>query len=681
MAAGEYLTGLGLLALVVGAAVFAAIVIARRLLPSYAGVERLLAVAVLATALLIVMHLAPSLLGVLDRWVVGALALGVLAAAVSAAPRLPPPTPPDGEPEPAREGIVSRLAAVVAVGAVGVYIIAALVRSHGSLPTFIDTVTFHVPAAVRWIQSGSIWQIDQFLPGQAQGYYPGNGNVVQLAAILPWSSEFAIRFANLPFYALTGLAAYACGRRLGAPWTSAAVAGAAVIAVPAVNSYIVDSPTPDAVMYATFATGVLFLLRHASTGARTDLLLAGLGLGIAFGSRWYGVSSVAVVVLVWLGAQTVARRWTRKLALDAGLMVATIALAGGIWLIRNWVEAGNPVFPVEVSVLGETIFSAPRDVVRELAGFSIADYFDDWDVLSDIVLPGIELQIGYLGLVLAAAALAAIAIALLRTRVPSRGPVLALSIAAFALAAVYTITPYTALGLEGQPLELGANVRYLIPAMLVATPVLAWTLGRCGRARPVLEALVVVVALEALWPGVAVSATNLLGAVAAIGILVAGAYAIRGAWRRDRIAGLAAAGAAAVVVAAALYSTEERLLDDRYTGFTPTLDVALVQAPAGNEIGVAGAWPVTTLSPILALFGTDLDNEVEYVGEVRDGFLLPYESAGGFAAALDRGDYDLVMVGHNKPAAYAQLPEARWALDAGYRRIATDDNFSLFEAP
>ena len=681
MAAGEYLIGLGLLALVLAAPICAALAIARRRLASLAGVERLVAVAVIATAILIALHLVPAVLGILDRWVVGALALAVLAAAAMALRREPAPASSAAEPRPSREGVVSRLAAIVAAGTVAIYIVAVLARSHGSLPTFIDTVTFHVPAAVRWIQSGSIWQIDQFLPGQAQGYYPGNGNVVQLAAILPWSSEFLIRFVNVPFYALTGLAVYACGRRLGAPGPSAAVAGAAVVAVPAVNSYIVDSPTPDAVMYATFAAGLLFLLRHASTGARADLLLAGLGLGIAFGSRWYGVSSVAVVVIVWLAAQTVARRWNRRLAADAALMGLTIAAAGGVWLLRNWVEAGNPVFPVEVSILGETIFSAPRDVVREFAGFSIAHYFGDWDALRDVILPGIELQIGYVGAVVALAAFAGLALALRTGPASLRISVIALAVAGFAIAFVYTITPYTALGLEGEPVEIGANVRYLIPALLVAVPVLAWVLGRCGRARPLLEVLVTLIALEALWPGVAVSPANLLAAVSVIGLLGAGAFAVRLASSRDRIAGLAAAAGVAAVVAAALYSTEERLLDDRYTGFAPTLDAALAQAPAGADIGVAGAWPVTTLSPVLALFGTGFENEVEYLGEWRDGFLLPYDSAAGFDAALERGGYDVVMVGLNKPAAYPQWPEERWAAAAGYEQIAADENFVVFAAP
>ena len=31
---------------------------------------------------------------------------------------------------------------------------------------------------------------------------------------------------------------------------------------------------------------------------------------------------------------------------------------------RNWVESGNPVFPVKLEVAGVTIFDAPYDRVR-----------------------------------------------------------------------------------------------------------------------------------------------------------------------------------------------------------------------------------------------------------------------------------------------------------------------------
>ena len=60
---------------------------------------------------------------------------------------------------------------------------------------------------------------------------------------------------------------------------------------------------PDVVMYATFSGGLLFLLRHGRTGVRAELALAGLGFGLALGTKWYGVSSFAVVLIVWAAAR------------------------------------------------------------------------------------------------------------------------------------------------------------------------------------------------------------------------------------------------------------------------------------------------------------------------------------------------------------------------------------------
>jgi hypothetical protein len=678
MAAGEYLTGLGLLALVVGAAISIAVAILRRHLPAPAGLERWLAGSLLATAALIAIHLLPAALGILARWSVALVAAGVLAAALAL---LRSPGTQAAARRPLAERAPSPISvalAAVAVAAVAVYAVAILARLGGSPATFIDTVTFHLPGAARWIQSQSIWQIDQFLPGQAQGYYPGNGNVVQLAAMLPWDSDFLIRLVNLPFYALAGLAVFASGRELGAPWTSAAIAAAAALSVPAVTSYVVDSPTPDAVMYAMFATGVFFLLRHADSGSRADLLLAGLGLGIAFGSRWYGVSSVAVVVAVWLIAQTIARRWSRRLAIDTGWMLATIAAAGGIWLVRNWVESGNPVFPVEVSALGVTLFDAPRDIVRELVGFSVSDYLGDSQVMGDFILPALKIQLGWVGAAFAVFAAGAAWLAILeRRRQPDGFAALTLVAAALLLTVAYAITPYTALGPAGLPYELGANVRYLFPALLVAAPAVAWAIGREGRLQPLLEAVLVVVALDAIRRGVDVSLSDALVGVIAVAGLVLLAIGLTAVARRGPSAVIAAGAAVAVLGATALYALEERFLDDRYAGASFTLDAALDAAPADAEIGVAGAWPVTTLSPVLALMGPRFDNEVSYVGEWRDGMLLPLESRDAFADALRQEDFDLVMIGKEKPLAFPQRPEEQWALDAGYREIAADENFSV----
>jgi hypothetical protein len=671
-----------LFGIVISASIAAGFAIAGLGLRHLAGPVRAVAIALLATAVLIGVHLLPAVLGVMTRGTVGVPAAVVLVASSLALRRARPRAPEPTEPQ-APDSRGSQLLAAVAVGGLAIYLAAMLARFGSTPVTFIDTVTFHLPGVARWIQSNGIWQIDQFLPGQAQGYYPNNGNVVDLAVILPWHSDSLIRFVNLPFLALAWLGLYAAGRELGAAAASSAIAAAAALSYPAVTSYVVDSPTPDAVMYATFSAGLLFLLRHVGGRNRSDLLLAGLGFGIAFGTRWYGVAAVAVVLGVWLLGRLAFERRPRVALTDLAWIAVPIVLAGGIWLLRNWVESGNPFFPVRVDPFGITIFDAPDDRVRELVGFTLGGYLGNGDVLSNFILPALKIQLGYVAIALGIGTLAAGVVAIRAKRDVTRARVIGLAAAAVGLLVVYLITPYTALGLRDLPYELGANVRYLVPALLVAAPAVAWVVTRArGGVRIALEVMLVAVALDGMRRGVDVSAADAVAGAAIVAITALLAVAMALALRRqDRpaLAGLVALVIAIVVVGARV--TQNDYLEGRYAGATVPLDTALDRAPPQARIGLAGAWPVTTLSPVLALFGPDLENEVEYVGETRDGMLLPYEDPAAYAAALDRGDYDLVLVGNEKPLAFPQFDEAAWTHAAGFRELAADTNFSLFEAP
>lgn len=680
MGFGGYLQGLILLGLVLGASGLGGLRLVGALAPELRGLPRALAVALLATALLIAVHLLPAALGVLGRASVAIASAGLILGALLLR-RRPGATPPSGEAEGerfARASAISRALAALCVGGLALYMLALLARFYATPPTFIDTLTFHLPGIARWIQSGSIWQIDQFLPYQAHGYYPMNGNVVQLAAVLPWSSDFAIRFVNPPFFALAGLATFATARELGAPATSSAIASVAALSFPAATSYVVDAPTPDSVMYATLAIGVLFLVRHARTHARSDLLLAGLGLGIALGTRWYGVSCVAVLVAVWLATRLVSERRRTRVAADLGWLCLPIACAGSIWLVRNLIESGNPVFPVEVSLLGETVFSAPRDVAREIAGFRISDYLDDPDVLSEYVLPALETQLGFVAIALGVGCVVAAALALRERSDPLRGRVAALAVAALGVFCAYLVTPYSALGPEGQPVELGANVRYAVPALLLAAPALASGLARARRARPWLEAGLAIVALDAILRGVDVLPAHLAKALAAL--VAAGGLAVAlvvGLRRGHRAIAVGAVAVGLALTAIALYLTEERSLERRYLGASPTLDAALARGPAEQRIGLAGAWPVTVISPVLPLFGPELRNEVAYVGELREGMLLSLAEREAFQDALLEGNYELLMVGRAIPVGGEAAPLARWATAAGYRTLAREQYFTL----
>ena len=682
----DFLAGAALFAVMLAAVAVATALIARRRLRHLDRLELALACVVVGTAVLIAIHVVPLMLGVLARGTVlaaAAIAVG-LAALVRPAARTAP-APARAAPPPSSR--LSWALAAVACAYTAAAALADLGRWGGDEVIGDDPTSFHLPGLARWIQEGTLWQIDQFVPLLAQGYYPNNGDVVLLSTILPWHNDFLVRLPAVFFLAATAVAVFAVARELGASRAASLLAGAAIVSLPVVGFITIPRALPDSMMWTTFACGVLFGLRHARSGRRSDLVLAGIALGLAAGTKWYGVSSVPALIAVWLAARLVAARRIEgappaRAVLRDGLLAGGLALAGGVvWLARNLVEAGNPAFPLDVEVLGIDIFDAPPDVIRDELGFSIADYAGQPDVLAKAGLKIVE-GLGAVPLVCAVGIVGAVVLARRRGRAPDRR-VLVMAAAAAALALVYTITPATALGLRDNPSLAHANTRYAIPALMIAAAVVAWAVARlpaiAGRA---LEAALMLGALYGAHDGYEViGAGDIVAGTLGVAALGGAAWLL---WRlRARRVVLAAAVAAAALVGlAAGDRMQDRINDARYQTFDPALGKLLDAAPSDKRIGLEFAtyWSLRDLSPVWPAFGMRLDNEVEFVGRFVDGFLTPYEDEAAFRRALAAGRYDLLVVGRSALARQS-TPAQEWAIAAGWRTIALSARMRVLVPP
>ena len=688
----DFLAGAALFALMLAAVVAATALVVRRRLRHLDALENGLASVVIGTAVLIGVHLVPLMLGVLTRGtVIAAAALAVALAALvrpaagagAAGPQRDPrgPAPPSSR--------VSWALAALACAFTAAAAFANLGRWGGDEVIGDDPTSFHLPGVGRWIQDGTMWKIDQFVPLLAQGNYPNNGDVVLLSTILPWHNDFLVRLPSVVFLVTTALATFAVARELRASQAASLLAAAAAVSLPVVGYVTIPRALPDAIMWTTFACGALFLLRHARTARRADLVLAGVALGVAAGTKWYGVSSVPVLVAIWLAARAIAARHApggadarRPELLRDGVLVGGLALLGMLpWLARNLALSGNPVFPLHVELLGITILPAPRDVVRDEIGFSIADYFDQPEVLGKVAIKVIE-GLGGAPILCALALVAAVVMARRGGRAPEPR-VLVLAAAAAALALLYTVTPATALGLRDTPSLAHANTRYAIPALLLALPVLAWV---AGRVRPVagraLEAVLTLGVLFGAYDGYQVlGAPDIVAAAIALAALAGTAWLL---WRlRERRAVLVAAAlAAALVGLAATDRMQDRINSDRYGHFDRGLDALVRTVPGGGRVGLEFAtyWSLGDLSPIWPAFGTRIDNDVEFVGEFVDGFLTPYRDEASFRAALRRGRYDVLVIGRSD-IARQNTPAQQWAIDAGWRTIALTERLRVLVPP
>lgn len=674
---GDFLLGVILLALSVGSAFGFAVLYARRRLPALAGTPRLIAVGLLAAAGFLGIHMVPGVLGILGRPAVAVCALLLLVAAL-VLPAVPrgdrnPPFPP-GPPSTRAAWLLAGLGAAF----VAIYAIAHGV-SHGDEETnSVDMLTFHLPNIARWIQNGTLWQLDEFVPYRSFGTYPNTSDVVTLGAILPFDSDFLVRFVNYPALALLGVATYALGRELQAPAAPAVLFAAGITAMPVVME-VAFNGLADTLMLAAFASGFVFLVRHYRTRARSDLLLAGLGLGISFGTKWYAPPAVAIAVAAWAVAMLLTREQRRR---DTVVGLATVAamviVAGGFWLLRNLVETGNPVFPNKVAIGGMTLFDAPRDVQRELLGFTLYHYVGAWGVWRRILWPGFLDFLSWYSVVLWALLPLTGALACLELRRRGRSfaqrvPVLIAFATAAGIALFYPAIPYTALGRAGRPDLAVANSRYVVPALVIAAALAAWACGRIGRVAVAVEAAALVALVDALEKDTPVPLRLLLAVAAATAVVVAAVL-----WFRQRLShrrGLswrspaAFAGFACLTLLAvgALYKQERRFNDSRFDEAEATTRWMRDHAPTGHRVGIVGEGFVA-----YPMFGPRMENKVDYVGPVVNGMLRAYGRKAELTAAVRRGHYDLILV-QDAPLVRPGLPQRqeRWVRAMGYRLVAS----------
>lgn len=703
---GTFVLGCALLAVTLASAGITARLLVSRRAAHLRGAPRAVALGLLSVAGVLAIHLVPLALGAMTRGTVllAALALALAATRIRrAAPaqdrRAPPAQDPDADDPDPRAGTRGWALAAAGVLVSGAAWLAYVEYNATFEVNSVDALSFHLPGVIRFIQTGTLWQTTQYLTSQAQGNYPQYGDVLLLAFALPWHSLALVRYADPPLLALAAVSVYGIARELRAPAPAATLVALALVAIrPTVSAALQDAIT-DPGCLAGFAAGVLFLLRHWRTGARSDLALSGLGLGLALGTKWYALTDVPVVIAIWALAAAICRRGRPRWRADLGWLALATALAGGIWMLRNLLLTGDPVFDYRLHVFGLTVLPAPANPARDRLAATIAGYLGDSGILRRYVWPVFRSDFGLTGLLCALAWLGTAGGLLLhRLRAGSRAPGArsapdprpAILLFAAALCAIaYLLTPFSAQGPPGMPILVAANTRYGVPALLLAAPLLAICARRLGRARIGLEALLLVLVVIDLRRHLPIGAGR-IAANAVVLLALAGAGCV--IVRRDRAAarpargGLLRAGAtaaAALACATALlaYHYQRVLARRSYLPSDPTVAYVLAHSPpSGLRIAITGEWTAQGLVPVAPLFGARMQNRLTYLGTYVEHRLQDYTSAGPFLAALAREHYQYLEVGTGFPPRPDPIQQ-RWAARAGYRVVLSDPRLVLMRPP
>jgi hypothetical protein len=373
-----------------------------------------------------------------------------------------------------------------------------------------------------------------------------------------------------------------------------------------------------------------------------------------------GALSVAILVLAPKG-----RRWVA-----AGWWFVPALLGGGYWYLRNLIVAGNPI--PEVEHLGPISLPHPERLQEGRPDFSIVHYATDTGVWRHYFSPGLHEAFGPLWpLVVGGAAVAAL-VALVAGR--DRIVRWVGGVALFGLLA-YLFTPLSAAGAEGEPVGFGINIRYVIPALLAGIVLLPLPRFFDDRRRQWgLMAVLVVVFLVSDRPDDALHDSARVFALlfVVLAVLVPAALWLLRERRRSQAALLAGFAVLALAVVAIGYPLQRHYLEGRFANDGPhdtqipgmDLDSTYRWARGIEDarIGLAGT---TAGFAGYGLFGTDLSNEVRYLGEEGPhGAFNAIPTCSGFRAAVNDAGLDYLVtspfLNFIHPGDPIPSPEARW---------------------
>jgi hypothetical protein len=514
--------------------------------------------------------------------------------------------------------------------------------------TGFDSTWYHGPFAAGFFQSGNTWDLHFIAPQFLAWFYSANGEIFHAVGMLAFGRDVLSPLLNLGWFVGCLVACWCIGRpyRVG-PWSLAL--GAIALSVPALADQAGEARNDIVGIFFLLAAVAVAGNAWAGEGAQGGeglgkeggaaivgpYLVVGLAAGLAAGTKLNFLLPAAVLVG---GLVVIAPRGERLRALAASSLAALAG--GGYWYLRNLAHTGNPL--PWVHHLGPIDLPAPQQALGGREAHSVLGYLTDGSVWSEWFLPGLHHALWIVWPLLLLAALGGLVLSLVRG-VPLQRVA---ALVGLASALAWLIAPTSASGPEGMPRGFESGLRYLAPALILGLALLPTVFSQ---------------AFERVRPSF----------VSPSGTKEGRTLAIRAGW---------VLAAVLVLAVAAGYPIQRHYLADRYkdpTFTAPGLNAAFAWARDVSDARIA-----TTSTRQYPLFGTDLSNQVQYLGINRPhgGFESP-KTCRQYLQLLKEGNYDYVIATKDRlePGKPPYPPSVKWIAHAGAHPILRKPPTVVFE--
>ncbi|QDV34197.1 glycosyltransferase family 39 protein [Tautonia plasticadhaerens] len=220
-----------------------------------------------------------------------------------------------------------------------------------------DGPIYHLWFAARWWEAGELHLVAAPFGDNVVTYFSAVGDLWLSWLMIGWGGDRLARVGQAPFHLMTWLAVYAMARQVGSGRSAATIAAGWMVTSSPFLIFGFEANV-DTILQAGYLAAAFFFLRYAmGDGDGRTLAVGALAAGCCWGCKPTGLvlvppllAAVGLAVLLRGGG---ARRTLGHLAILAALPMTT----AGYWYARNAILTGNPLYPVQVEVLGRTILT------------------------------------------------------------------------------------------------------------------------------------------------------------------------------------------------------------------------------------------------------------------------------------------------------------------------------------
>jgi hypothetical protein len=254
------------------------------------------------------------------------------------------------------------LAIVVGLGAM-LAAASLTVGFRGGLSDHVETHNYHYSAVAHFVQGGSLWSLPYQNPAFFTATAPNGSELLGAEVALATGGDQLQYGWLLPLGGLlVVLSAAALARELSQRALPGALVALAVLASP-FGFFGTHSIANDILPVGGVIAAFALILIARRTDSRPLVVLAGIALGLAMGTKFTAVVPAGLVVL----AAVILLR-PRPTGL---LTVPGIVVLAGPWLVRNAIAVSNPVYPQRVGVGDVELFpgySGPLEQFNSTVG-------------------------------------------------------------------------------------------------------------------------------------------------------------------------------------------------------------------------------------------------------------------------------------------------------------------------